>query len=244
MNPCTNHERLIQEYIEGALDGAGQEALREHLKDCPVCREAFGQVQLLEEWVKDAFEPASGADAAADRILERIRDGAALREVGGNRRRAWWPGRWVPALAALGCLMLGLAAGLWGGRMSARPAGAALQEGTAVQIRVARLEGTVLVRHAGADQWAPLKTASPLFTGDLILCSAQSSLELRLKDNSTLMLEPNSIFHLSHYNGSADFALDRGALVADLNSPHPPFVVRTPNGAIQALGTKFRVKVK
>jgi ferric-dicitrate binding protein FerR (iron transport regulator) len=249
MKPC-EQDRLIQQYVEGELDATGQQALKEHLEQCPSCRQEFDQLQLLGEWVKDAFEPATPPNVAADRILDRIQDRIQDRIRAGSShqnaksdRRFPWPGRWAAAMASLACLALGLLFGAVGGRMSATHPEQTYRR-TPVQIEVAGIEGTVLVRHAGADQWTELKPAAHLYKGDLLLSSARSSLTMRLKDNSTLMLEPNTVFHLSHYNGSAEFSLDRGALVADLNSPHPPFVVRTPTGAIQALGTKFRVCVK
>ena len=51
-------------------------------------------------------------------------------------------------------------------------------------------------------------------------------------------------FVLEKCNGGTLFSLEQGELAAALNSPHPSFVVSTPNGRVEALGTEFTVSVE
>jgi ferric-dicitrate binding protein FerR (iron transport regulator) len=64
-----------------------------------------------------------------------------------------------------------------------------------------------------------------------------------MSDNSKIVLDGNSRLALVHENGGLELALAHGKVTADLTSPHPPFVIDTPQGRIHALGTTFTVTV-
>ena len=64
------------------------------------------------------------------------------------------------------------------------------------------------------------------------------------EDNSSVQLNQNSILTLKLYNGGTEFYLEQGELAAALESPHPRFVVSTPHGRVEALGTEFTVSVE
>lgn len=238
------YRNLIEKYVEGELAEAEELRLREHVRTCAECREEWEEAEGLRGLIEDAYQPVTASQNAASQIINRIR--SDMRTAASPPSRFRWGGLFhgpvrMPALAAA-CLVVGA---LLGGIVTATlPRSALFVRAIPVQIAIERVNGTVLVRHAEADRWIELTPASRLYRGDQLLCSAESRLDLKLPDNSRLSIEPNSLFRLNRYDGSAEFALDRGALVADLESPHPPFVIQTPDGAIHALGTKFRVNVK
>jgi ferric-dicitrate binding protein FerR (iron transport regulator) len=65
-----------------------------------------------------------------------------------------------------------------------------------------------------------------------------------MKDKSTIELNQNSMLVLKLYNGETQFFLEYGRCTAALESPHPPFFIRTPHGRVEALGTEFTVTVE
>lgn len=238
------YRNLIDQYIEGELAETDELKLREHVTTCAGCREEWKQAEGLKVLIEEAHQPVTASQIAANQIMNRIRSDMRIAGTPRSRfhSRELYHGRVrIPALAAA-CLVIGA---LLGGFVATTVARSGLfVRAIPVQIAIERVSGTVLVRHAEGDRWIELTPASRLYKGDLLLCSAESRLDLKLQNNSRLSIEPNSMLRLNRYDGSAEFALDRGALVADLESPHPQFVIQTPDGAIQALGTKFRVNVK
>ena len=113
-----------------------------------------------------------------------------------------------------------------------------------VPMKVARLEGTVLVKHQDSDSWFPLRSNSDIYLGDTFHSAWKSGLVLEVGNQSTLELNQNSMLVLKSYNGGTQFHLEHGKLAAALESPHPPFFVSTPHGRVEALGTEFTVTVE
>jgi ferric-dicitrate binding protein FerR (iron transport regulator) len=113
-----------------------------------------------------------------------------------------------------------------------------------VPMKVAKLEGTVLVKHENSELWIPLSTETDIYVGDTFHSAAKSALVLELENQSTLELNQNSMLVLKLHNGGTQFHLEHGKLAAALESPHPPFFVSTPHGRVEALGTEFTVNVE
>ena len=147
------------------------------------------------------------------------------------------------ALAAGILLAVGAIVGFALGRSGSVPADelAAL---TPVPMRVAGLEGTVLVRHEGSDTWRALKSDAAVYLGDTFHCTSKSNLTLEVGDKSTLQIVENSMLALMSYNGETRFHLEHGHCRASLESPHGPFFISTPHGRVEALGTEFTVTVE
>jgi len=190
--------------------------------------------------VKAALRSPTPPVKAAERVLAELRESRVTRPDRVTPETVRKPARWrVAAVSAAAGLVLGVVLA-W---IAFGPASKGVS-GSPLDIRIMALEGTVLVQHRGSATWRELSAGADIYAGDSLLSSASSRLTLGLMDESTLLLEPNSDLEVKHYDGGAEFILDQGELVADLRSPHPPFMIRTPQGAVEALGTKFRVAVK
>jgi|SRR5690348_53232 len=89
---CPQYEALLEDYLDGALDEAGAETARQHLRDCAVCRGAFDRASSSVRLLRIA-EPTAAPDAAfARNVMARI--GLAERE-----RTAEHAGFWQPMVA-------------------------------------------------------------------------------------------------------------------------------------------------
>lgn len=150
--------------------------------------------------------------------------------------------RWRAAAASVLVLLVASMSGfaLRGPKVDKRD----LAEGRPAAIRIDQVQGTVLVKHESGSTWEEVHAdRSRLFVGDTLLCSKDASLTLKLADNSRVVLTSNSRLTLAHENGGLELALAHGTMTADLTSPHPPFVIDTPQGRVHALGTTFTVTV-
>ena len=113
-----------------------------------------------------------------------------------------------------------------------------------VPIRVSAIQGPVLVKHVGTASWEELSAASALRVGDQLWAGSASSINLTLKDNSLVTLNASGVLSIKHHDGRVEFELTHGTVRAVLREGHPPFVVRTPQGRLEALGTEFTVSVE
>ena len=102
----------------------------------------------------------------------------------------------------------------------------------------------VLLKHHGADVWRQVQPDTALLVGDTLQCAGKSHLALSLEDGSTLALEENGTLLLSEDDGHLAAVLEHGTLHVALKEQHAPFVVLSPQGRIEALGTKFTVSVR
>jgi ferric-dicitrate binding protein FerR (iron transport regulator) len=238
MMTCEICRDLIEKCLDGMITDDELSALQKHTQACPACRAQFDRSTFMEAAVKHAFSSGTSAQEAGASLVTRL--SAEVKCTPFARRPiVFFAGK--RAAVAAGIL---LAAGIFlgfaldkGGVPSAVPLKAE------VPIRVGDIKGTVLVRHEGSDVWQPLETDSKVRLGDMFHSAAKSTCVLKLDDQSTIDLNQNSMLVLESFNGETQFRLEHGELDATLESPHPPFFIRTPNGRLEALGTEFTVTV-
>lgn len=235
MSDCRRFQDLIDEYRDGTIDERRLEELKTHAAACETCAEELKRSDLMREVIADAIEPPTMAKDAAVRIM------ASLPSRPQSVRIRAFHGR--PAVAAAILLAVGAVAGFALGRAGSAPTDelAAL---TSVPMRVAALEGTVLVRHEGSDTWRVLKSDSPVYLGDAFHCMSKSNLTLDVGEKSIVQIVENSMMALKSYDGETQFHLEHGHCRASLQSPHGPFFISTPHGRVEALGTEFTVTVE
>ena len=162
------------------------------------------------------------------------------RGVSGRQRIERWS---LPAgtlLPPCCCWAIGLLAGFGLGRPRIAPAAPLPGK---IDVRIASLEGTVLVRHASRQIWEPLSGGATLLLGDTVHAAGKSAVTLSLWDRSSIRLDANTTLSADAFGGRVEFALSSGTINADLQSAHTPFFIRTPQGTLEALGTAFVVSV-
>ncbi len=240
MENCPHTQETLARYLEGGLADGEQETMREHLASCPACAAALQKFDLVAEVVQDAMVPEGGAQRAAAQISERLQRSqtAPTKRLaplpgGSSRIRQWAAG------AAL--LLIGVGLGVvFQGQMSKPEEGVSQQR---VAIRVAELEGTVLVKHRDTQVWHVLESDSAIYLGDTFHTTATSNLVLALDAESQMQVTQNSMLVLESYDDEIQFYLEHGQCTPVLGGPHGPFFIRTPNGRMEALGTEFTVEV-
>ncbi|MEN6429096.1 MAG: FecR domain-containing protein [Phycisphaerales bacterium] len=236
MNDCRTFKDLIEEYLDGTIGEGRLEELRAHMAACKTCAEEFRRSTVMQEVIADALQSQVTAHDAAQAVMECLPDRMDVR----SHRVGVWATRARLAVAAIVLLAVGLIGGFVIGRRG--PAGPAL---TMAPMQVARLDGTVLVRHEGSDAWQTLRNDSTVYVGDTFHCASGADLTLQLKDGkSTLELSENSMLALKAYESETRFFLEHGHCRASLESPHGPFFIETPHGRAEALGTEFTVTVE
>jgi ferric-dicitrate binding protein FerR (iron transport regulator) len=237
MSDCQTFRELIDEYLDGTISAARRQELEAHARTCRDCAEHLRGSRLMQNVIADAFVAGTAAREAKDELLAKLADRRQpLRE-----RNLMVGVRWAVAAGVI--LAAGLSLGFALGRSgSAEPESAQL--GPPVPMQVADLGGTVLVRHEGAEVWHTLTPDTAIHVGDTFHAAAGASLTLKVADKSTIRIEQNSMLILKSYNGETQFYLEHGQCKADLESPHGRFFISTPHGRVEALGTRFTVKVE
>jgi len=233
---CEKYNELIEKYLNGDIEDSELDQLKDHSLQCASCHKKFEHLGRFEDVIKSALSSATTAKRASDSILSKLP----------ARRVARAPAVMFSkqmAVAASIFLAVGLLAGFGLARLNADKR-IAVPMTAKVPMKVARLEGTVLVRHQDSDLWYPLMPASGIYVGDTFHSTAKSTFILELEDKSTIELNQNSMLVLKLYNGGTQFHLEHGKLAAALESPHPPFFVSTPHGRVEALGTEFTITVE
>lgn len=94
MSGCQTHGDLVGGYVLHALDPAEQDAMRQHLEECEVCRREYSALAGLPALL-DRIEPADVPPPAPDPALEE----AVLDRVARERGRIGQPQprfRWPP----------------------------------------------------------------------------------------------------------------------------------------------------
>ncbi len=233
---CDKYNELIEKYLNGDIEDSELDELKNHNLQCASCHEKCEHLGRFEDVIKSAFSSATTAEQASDSILSKLQ---ATRIVSApavlfSKQMA---------VAASIFLALGLLSGYGLARFNPDKR-IAVPTTAKVPMKVARLEGTVLVKHLNSDLWYPLMPASGIYVGDTFHSTARSTFVLELGDKSTIELNQNSMLVLKLYNGGTQFHLEHGKLAAALKSPHPPFFVSTPHGRVEALGTEFTVTVE
>ena len=233
---CEKYNELIEKYLNAEIEETELDELKDHTLQCVSCHKKFEHLGRFEDVIKSALSSATTAEQASDSILSKL---PATRIVSAP---AVMFSKQM-AVAASIFLTVGLLAGFGLARFNADKQ-IAVPTTAKVPMKVARLEGTVLVRHQDSDLWYPLMPGSGIYLGDTFHSTAKSAFVLELEDKSTLELNQNSMLVLKLYNGGTQFHLEHGKLAAALESPHPPFFVSTPHGRVEALGTEFTVTVE
>jgi hypothetical protein len=232
---CEKYQDLIKKRLDGIISEEEFSDLKAHAQECWLCREELGRCTQIQDIVKQALSSRTSPQRASQTILSqitprRIRPAPIL--LFGKRT----------AIAASILLAIGLLLGFGLARVTT--AGRIAAIAAQVPIKVTQLEGTVLVKHQNSDLWQRLQPGSKIHLGDTFHSTAKSGVVLELEDKSTIELNHNGMLVLKLYNGGTQFHLEYGKLAATLNSPHPPFVVSTPHGQVEALGTEFTVTVE
>jgi ferric-dicitrate binding protein FerR (iron transport regulator) len=236
---CEKYKKLIEKFIESAISDEQIAELATHAETCQHCKEEFRQCRALEDVVREAFSSRMSADEGKASVMARLSAEPNIATRRTQYNLGWLAGR-RPAIAAGILLAIGLTLGFAMGRASQTT-----EPSTAkVPMRVAGLEGTVLVRHEGLDAWRVLEDDSTIHLGDTFHSTAKSVFVLEMEDKSRIEVNQNSLLALKSYNGETQFFLEYGRCRAALESPHPPFFIRTPHGRVEALGTEFTVTVE
>ena len=235
---CEKYKQLIEKYIEGAIGDEGLAELKTHAEMCEQCREEFEQCTALEDVVREAFTSRMSAEEGKVSVMARL--SAEPKPLQRNQFNLGWLAGRRASIAAGILLAIGLTLGFAMGRASQR-----MEPTTAkVPMRIAELEGTVLVRHEGLDSWGVLEDDSDIYLGDMFHSTVKSGFVLEMEDKSRIEVNQNSMLVLKSHNGETQFFLEYGRCTAALESPHPPFFIRTPHGRVEALGTEFTVTVE
>ncbi len=233
---CEKYNELIEKYLNLEIKDTDLGELKDHTGRCASCRKKLENIGKLEEVVRGAFSSATTAERAAQTIMSKLP----------STRVASSPVKLFSkqmAVAASIFLVVGLLSGFVLARFNAEKL-TEVPTATKVPIKVARLEGTVLVKHQDSELWHPMQPGCDIYLGDTFHSAPKSALVLELENQSTLELNKNSMLVLKLYNGGTQFHLEHGKLAASLESPHPPFFVSTPHGRVEALGTEFTVTVE
>jgi len=235
MISCETAKTLIEKLLDGAIETGQRAQLEAHAETCPACREELNRFELMEEVIGESFSSQTEAAQAKARIMTCLSN-EAIPPVGHTvRPRSYWA---RTAVAAVLMLAAGLALGV---AIERRPQGPTLVE---VPMRIGHLEGMVLVRLDGSDSWQPLQSGQAVCLGDTFHSAPKARFVLELGNDSTIEVSPNSMLVLAEYDNETEFSLEQGQCIADLQSPHGPFFVRTPHGRVEALGTEFTVTVE
>lgn len=232
---CEKYKKLIKKHFDGIINGTELATLKSHTESCSVCKNEFEQSNQLQDVIAEGMSAQTTAKEAREAILSRLADKRfeSAPKMLFSRRAA---------LAASILIVAGLLLGFYLGRVTSTKRGEPLAAKTT--LRIANLEGVVLLRHQGVDLWEKLEPEASIYIGDTFHCSAKSAFNLEFQDKSTIKLNQNSMLVLKEYNGGTQLYLEHGELEASLESPHPRFVVGTPNGRVEALGTEFTVSVE
>ena len=240
---CDKCRDYIERYIDGTIDERALEELKAHVEQCPSCQSELSQFELMQEVVRDALSSSTEPAAAKEKVLA----GLAERRNVPRERFAPWTGspasRRQMAVAASILIGIGLIFGFALGKASPdRTTGVPLAG--IVPMQVVDLEGTVLIRHQGSEVWRALAEDSAVRVGDTFHSASNAGFALTTKkDESRIDVAQNSMLTLTSHNGETQFFLEHGECTAALESGHPRFFIKTPNGRLEALGTEFTVTV-
>lgn len=238
---CQKCRILIEKHLEGLLDDSELSVLKRHLEECSVCRERFEACTKVENAVKEAFSSRTSPAEARASILAKIPRVPAL-EPGGSVSLAGYRGVLISLIAGA-LLLVGILIGIALTRII--PVG---QESTRPQahvpVKVTGFEGRVLVKHSESDTWEELAPSSNVYLGDLFQSTGKSSVTLRLADGATVTVNANTALSLDTCDGGIELTLNYGTAKAVVTGTDKPFVITTPQGRIEALGTEFTVSVE
>jgi ferric-dicitrate binding protein FerR (iron transport regulator) len=232
---CEKYKKLIEKYLDGIISDSELVDLKSHTESCLACKEEFERLKTLQAVIAESFSGKIIVEDAAEAVLSKL----VNKKIELSTKVPF--ARWM-SVAASFLIMVSLLSGFYLGRFSNVQTGQPLTAKT--PLRITSLQGIVLVKHQEAALWEKLEPQSNVYVGDTFHSAAKAVFVMEFEDKSTVKLNQNSMLVLKKYNGETQFYLENGELAADLNSPHPPFVVSTPNGRVEALGTEFTVSVE
>jgi len=107
---CTETNRLLSPYLDGAVTGAEMQALRRHLDDCSACLREYTLLRKTQQLLMNAGRPAVPADLGLKLRLAISREASETRRprFEGLRLRLanTFEASMVPATAGLACAVL------------------------------------------------------------------------------------------------------------------------------------------
>lgn len=238
---CKDFESQLAELVAGTISPSDRDALVRHAQTCADCRRALADHERLRGTLQEAFAPATPAWQAAVAILQRLPAAppAPLRNV---RLASLFAPAWRGLAAAVLLLAVGSLGGFALGRL--RAATTAPPSTGRLPVRIASVSGTVLVKHAHQADWHDLSPTSAMYLGDVVHATGASAATLSLWNQSTIDLAANTTLSADAFDGRVEFSLCSGTIKARLESAHPSFFIRTPQGVLEALGTEFTVSVQ
>jgi predicted anti-sigma-YlaC factor YlaD len=104
---CPEYEALLEDYLDGELQGSAAKGAAEHWKSCAGCREALEQATEASRWLRAAASPPDIGPEFSRAVMARIRRLGDERTV---ERAGFWQSfvslGW--RFAATGMLALGI----------------------------------------------------------------------------------------------------------------------------------------
>lgn len=70
---CPEYEALLEDYLNGELDGTAARSAAEHWKTCAGCREALEQAAAASRWLRAAALPTDPGPGFSRTVMTRIR---------------------------------------------------------------------------------------------------------------------------------------------------------------------------
>ena len=69
---CPEYEAVLEDYLEGALDGANSRKLTEHVKACVGCKRALDDAAAVSQWLRQIDATPEPGPAFARIVMARI----------------------------------------------------------------------------------------------------------------------------------------------------------------------------
>jgi ferric-dicitrate binding protein FerR (iron transport regulator) len=226
---CEDIWNLISARMDGELADEDRGRLESHLAGCAVCRSVDESFRAGDEGLRKAFAPGrQAASQVSERTVSRLRD------VRGNSRSRRL-GIQLVAAAAAGFALAALIFQPWA---RTPPAGTVASKSPVVAAQLAFATGDVEVQARDGDAWRPLGRGEGAGAGSRIRTGPRALVELRMEDGSTVRLNEATEVRIER---SRSLDLVRGRIWSDVAHHETPFVVKVPEAAVTALGTKFDV---
>lgn len=84
---CPEYEAILEDYLDGALDGGNSRKLTEHLRACTGCKRALDDAAAASQWLRLAPPTPEPGPAFARIVMARIR----AEEEAQGRTSFWEP---------------------------------------------------------------------------------------------------------------------------------------------------------
>jgi ferric-dicitrate binding protein FerR (iron transport regulator) len=223
----TRLESLLTEWLDGALDEAGERELLDLLQAAPPgTREAASRNALADRLLRVAARGPLDAEAvlralparSGSRLESRVMRHIRTTTVRPRRRllpRAAHDLRWLPAAALL---LVALTATAWLALRHRDPA-------------------------RSAPRYALLVGGSPVARGCLVT-TGDGPVRVDLGGYCRLRLDPMSVISIEGRERAEEVVLERGHVACDVEPGHGTFSIRTEVGTVTVLGTSFETALE